>query len=152
MVKCYFQLHTPKILEFRRIGQLATCDDRRSCRLGLPPYSIITHSVKRWPSVELVCAIVTPQGLKKSQDVPVRDSRSHKPWLTPAQLQVISDRKKRERSKQKKKKGKKEVNKKKKKGNKEVNKEKKKGKKEVKKKKKKGKEKSEWLERPDNTN
>ncbi|GFW28475.1 hypothetical protein TNCV_4641401 [Trichonephila clavipes] len=31
------------------------CDDRRSCiGLGLPPYIIITHSVKRWQSEERV--------------------------------------------------------------------------------------------------
>ncbi|GFX21189.1 hypothetical protein TNCV_4367681 [Trichonephila clavipes] len=32
--------------EFWTICQPATCDDRRPC-LGLPPYTIITHSVKR---------------------------------------------------------------------------------------------------------
>ncbi|GFU95212.1 hypothetical protein TNCV_4139961 [Trichonephila clavipes] len=71
------------------------------------------------------------------------------PWSVKIILdRVISDRKERERSKQEEKKGKTEVNKKKRKN--EIS--KKKGKKEVNKKKEKGKEKSEWLERPDNTN
>ncbi|GFU95210.1 retrovirus-related Pol polyprotein from transposon 412 [Trichonephila clavipes] len=71
------------------------------------------------------------------------------PWSVKIILdRVISDRKERERSKLEEKKGKTEVNKKKRKN--EIS--KKKGKKEVNKKKEKGKEKSEWLERPDNTN
>ncbi|GFW80833.1 hypothetical protein TNCV_3779131 [Trichonephila clavipes] len=40
------------------ICQLATPDDRRPCTgLGLPPYTIITHSVKKRRSVESVCVI-----------------------------------------------------------------------------------------------
>ncbi|GFY26405.1 hypothetical protein TNCV_26021 [Trichonephila clavipes] len=42
------------------IGQLATCDDHRPCiGLGLPPYTLITRSVKRQQSIELVCVIVS---------------------------------------------------------------------------------------------
>ncbi|GFX46899.1 hypothetical protein TNCV_4040442 [Trichonephila clavipes] len=47
-VKCYFRLYSPKNWEFRTRCQLDTCDDRRSCTgVGLPPYTIITPSVKR---------------------------------------------------------------------------------------------------------
>ncbi|GFX77992.1 hypothetical protein TNCV_971471 [Trichonephila clavipes] len=59
-VNCYFRLHSPKNWEFRMICQLATCDDCLPCLgLGLPPYTIITHSVKRRQSVEPVCVIVS---------------------------------------------------------------------------------------------
>ncbi|GFV78563.1 hypothetical protein TNCV_1888691 [Trichonephila clavipes] len=53
-VKCCLQLYSQKNWEFRTICQLATCDDRRPrTGLDLPPYTVITHSVKRWQSVEL---------------------------------------------------------------------------------------------------
>ncbi|GFW73168.1 hypothetical protein TNCV_483941 [Trichonephila clavipes] len=40
------------------ICQLATCDDRRPrTSLGLPPYTLITHSVKKRQPVKPVCAI-----------------------------------------------------------------------------------------------
>ncbi|GFV78278.1 hypothetical protein TNCV_94381 [Trichonephila clavipes] len=47
--------------------QLATCDDRRPrTSLGLTPYTIITHSIKRRQSVELwfrVLSISVPQNI-----------------------------------------------------------------------------------------
>ncbi|GFX20668.1 hypothetical protein TNCV_4270001 [Trichonephila clavipes] len=47
-VNRYFRLYSPNNLEFWTICQLTTCDDRRPCLgLGLPPYIIITHSVKK---------------------------------------------------------------------------------------------------------
>ncbi|GFW99768.1 hypothetical protein TNCV_3419971 [Trichonephila clavipes] len=50
-VKCYIRLYSAKNWEFRTTCQLATCDDRRPCiGLDLSPYTIITHSVKRWKS------------------------------------------------------------------------------------------------------
>ncbi|GFV77939.1 hypothetical protein TNCV_931 [Trichonephila clavipes] len=43
---------------FRRHINWLHCDDHRTCTgLGLPPYTIITHVIKRQQSVELVCAI-----------------------------------------------------------------------------------------------
>ncbi|GFV35421.1 hypothetical protein TNCV_3204531 [Trichonephila clavipes] len=46
-VKCYFLLYSPNNWEFWTICQLATCDDRHPrASLGLPPYTIITHSVR----------------------------------------------------------------------------------------------------------
>ncbi|GFT79239.1 hypothetical protein TNCV_2766641 [Trichonephila clavipes] len=60
-VRCYFRLYSPKNWEFRTICQLSTRDDRHPCTvLGLPPYTIITYSVKKWQLVEPVCAIVEP--------------------------------------------------------------------------------------------
>ncbi|GFX46900.1 hypothetical protein TNCV_4040441 [Trichonephila clavipes] len=59
-VKCYFRLYSPKNWEFRTRCQLDTCDDRRSCTgVGLPPYTIITPSVKRLQSVEPVYTIIS---------------------------------------------------------------------------------------------
>ncbi|GFT19871.1 hypothetical protein TNCV_4993091 [Trichonephila clavipes] len=46
-VKCYFQLHTLKNWKVPTICEQATCDDSGpSIGLGLPPYNIITHTVK----------------------------------------------------------------------------------------------------------
>ncbi|GFV31278.1 uncharacterized protein TNCV_1640301 [Trichonephila clavipes] len=57
-VECYFCLYSPKNWEFWTKCQLATCDDHRPCiDLGLPPYTIINHSVKRRQSVKPICAI-----------------------------------------------------------------------------------------------
>ncbi|GFY23301.1 hypothetical protein TNCV_3939971 [Trichonephila clavipes] len=51
-------MYSPKNQEFQTICQLATWDDRRpSIDLGLPPYTIITHSIKRRQSIE---PILTP--------------------------------------------------------------------------------------------
>ncbi|GFV35135.1 hypothetical protein TNCV_292501 [Trichonephila clavipes] len=51
-------LHSPKNWGFWTICQLATCDGRGSCiGLALPPYTIITPSVKRQYSVDPVCGI-----------------------------------------------------------------------------------------------
>ncbi|GFV47269.1 hypothetical protein TNCV_4829251 [Trichonephila clavipes] len=57
--------------------QLPTCDGHRPCiGLGLPPYTIITHSVKRRQSVEPVCAILSYGHGHKSVPVAVfRSSR-----------------------------------------------------------------------------
>ncbi|GFV07183.1 hypothetical protein TNCV_3602011 [Trichonephila clavipes] len=56
-VKCYSRLYSPKNWKFQTICQMAVCDDHRPCkRLGLPPYTIITHSVKRRQLIEPVCA------------------------------------------------------------------------------------------------
>ncbi|GFV41438.1 hypothetical protein TNCV_5048431 [Trichonephila clavipes] len=58
--KCFFPLYSPKNWEYWTICQLVTCDDRHPCiDLSLPPYTIITHSVKRRQLVEPVCAIVS---------------------------------------------------------------------------------------------
>ncbi|GFV31268.1 hypothetical protein TNCV_1640201 [Trichonephila clavipes] len=48
-VKCFFRLRSPKNWTFQTLCQLATCDDCRPCfSLGLPPYAIITPSVKSY--------------------------------------------------------------------------------------------------------
>ncbi|GFW13645.1 hypothetical protein TNCV_1211111 [Trichonephila clavipes] len=66
-VKCSALLYPPKNWEMRTICQLATWDDHRPCiSLGLPPCTIITHSVKRWRLVEPVCAIVSQAHLSVS--------------------------------------------------------------------------------------
>ncbi|GFX21140.1 hypothetical protein TNCV_4367191 [Trichonephila clavipes] len=59
IVKCYFRLYSPKNWEFRTICQLVTCENLPPC-IGqdLPPYTLITHLVKRRQLVEPVCAIV----------------------------------------------------------------------------------------------
>ncbi|GFW62579.1 hypothetical protein TNCV_85801 [Trichonephila clavipes] len=60
------KLYSLKNWEFRTTCQLATCDDHRPCLdLGLPPYIIISHSVKRRQSVEPVCAVsqIDTQGI-----------------------------------------------------------------------------------------
>ncbi|GFS68036.1 hypothetical protein TNCV_1362591 [Trichonephila clavipes] len=60
VVKCYFWLHSSKNCELQTTCQLATCDDRHPCiGLRLSPYAIITHSFKRWQSVQPVSAIVS---------------------------------------------------------------------------------------------
>ncbi|GFV40428.1 hypothetical protein TNCV_2535961 [Trichonephila clavipes] len=74
-VKCYFRLHYPKNWEFRTICQLATCGDHRPrTGLGLPPYTIITHSVIRRQSVEpatLIKIKAKPIGFDLSLATPV---------------------------------------------------------------------------------
>ncbi|GFV32487.1 hypothetical protein TNCV_1677731 [Trichonephila clavipes] len=59
-VKCFFPI---VFWEFQSICQLATCDRRPHIGLGLPPHTIIAHSVKRRQSVEPVCAIASPAHL-----------------------------------------------------------------------------------------
>ncbi|GFW58035.1 hypothetical protein TNCV_2741811 [Trichonephila clavipes] len=48
IVKCFFRSHSPKTWEFQTIRQLAIRNNRRPGCIdpGLPPYTIITHSVK----------------------------------------------------------------------------------------------------------
>ncbi|GFX21545.1 hypothetical protein TNCV_1399591 [Trichonephila clavipes] len=84
LVKCVTNFRQICNQEFWTICQLATCDDRRPrTGLGLPPYVLITHSVKRRQSVELGHTwglllsrspgpAFTEKGLKKSADVPDR--------------------------------------------------------------------------------
>ncbi|GFW16422.1 uncharacterized protein LOC108093566 [Trichonephila clavipes] len=59
---CYqgrLTFYSPKNWEFRTISQLATFDEHCPSKdLGLPPYTIITLSIKRRKSVKPVCAIV----------------------------------------------------------------------------------------------
>ncbi|GFW72997.1 hypothetical protein TNCV_831191 [Trichonephila clavipes] len=59
-----------KLEEFRIICLQATCDGHR-LRIGfsLPPYTIITHSVKRRQSVEPVCANGLGSNPGESMDV-----------------------------------------------------------------------------------
>ncbi|GFV88734.1 hypothetical protein TNCV_3354861 [Trichonephila clavipes] len=52
-VRCYFLLYSPKNWEFRTICQLDICDDHRP-RADLLPYIIITHSINKRQSVELI--------------------------------------------------------------------------------------------------
>ncbi|GFV45491.1 hypothetical protein TNCV_5124371 [Trichonephila clavipes] len=80
-VKCYFRLYYPKNWNFRTIYQQATCDDRLPCiSLCLPPCTVMTHSVKRRQSAELVCAIVSVQWQPKFETM----SMSSKPcsWVS----------------------------------------------------------------------
>ncbi|GFU65638.1 hypothetical protein TNCV_635611 [Trichonephila clavipes] len=72
----YWNLYSPKNLEFWTICQLAAFEDRRpSTGLGLPPYTIITHSVKRQQSVEPVCTIMRSILCVCSDPVPPEVSR-----------------------------------------------------------------------------
>ncbi|GFX81520.1 hypothetical protein TNCV_4509261 [Trichonephila clavipes] len=71
------------------ICQLAAYDDRHLCRsLGLSPYTIIAHSVKRWQSFELVHKLriidgvyicVEAQGLLLSNGPGLQEVLRH-PW------------------------------------------------------------------------
>ncbi|GFW72998.1 hypothetical protein TNCV_831192 [Trichonephila clavipes] len=69
-----------KLEEFRIICLQATCDGHR-LRIGfsLPPYTIITHSVKRRQSVEPVCANGHRQGLLLSRRPGPQDVL-RRPW------------------------------------------------------------------------
>ncbi|GFV22082.1 hypothetical protein TNCV_4527671 [Trichonephila clavipes] len=53
-------MYSPKNWEFQTMFRLSKCYDRRPrTGLGLPPYIIITHSVKRRQSVKLIRLINT---------------------------------------------------------------------------------------------
>ncbi|GFT77076.1 hypothetical protein TNCV_1099501 [Trichonephila clavipes] len=67
--------------EFRTASQTATCDDRLPCiNLRLPPYTIITHSIKRRQLIEPICAILSCQlyMTKRLHDESSLPSRHHK--------------------------------------------------------------------------